>query len=175
VVRSVSPPSRRCWARPGSFVPQAHHGALQHVTQLLTSKRQTAALIAARPQDNQTFPPSGRANPNQIKEIIMLKNIIAIAIAAAFGTAAFAQGTATSPAKPVDMAKPAAQVAAAPAPAVATPAAAAGSAATPAKTEAVAVDKTTHAKPKATKAEAAPAVTTPAPAATSGSAPAAGK
>ena len=116
----------------------------------------------------------------------MLKNIIAIAVAAAFGTAALAQGTATSPAKPADTVKPAAQaaaapaaavatstakpvesaksvgqVAAAPAPATATPAAGSVTTATPAKGEAVAVEKTPHAKPQAKKAQAAPAVTTP--------------
>lgn len=37
----------------------------------------------------------------------MLKNIIALAIAAAFGSAAFAQAPAASPAKPVESVKPA--------------------------------------------------------------------
>jgi hypothetical protein len=37
----------------------------------------------------------------------MLKNIIALAIAAAFGTAAFAQAPAATPVKPVEAAKPA--------------------------------------------------------------------
>lgn len=86
----------------------------------------------------------------------MLKNIIALAIATAFGTAAFAQ----APAKPAEATKPAAV---APAPAATTPAAApvaATPAATPATSE-MAVEakptKKSHGKHKAaTKADDKP-------------------
>ena len=51
----------------------------------------------------------------------MLKNIVALAVAATFGSFAFAQTPAATPAKPAEVAKPAATVAA-PAPVAATPA-----------------------------------------------------
>jgi hypothetical protein len=134
----------------------------------MTSRWRLAALIPARPHENIRDHRGGRANPNQLKEIIMFKNIIAIAVATTFGTAVFAQGTASSPAKPVEASKPAAtaQVAAAPNAPVAT--APATTATATAKPEVMPTESKAPAKPKAKQVKTAPATATATPAATTG-------
>ena len=63
--------------------------------------------MLARPEQNSQFnePTEFRTYINL--ETKMLKNIIAIAVAAAFSTVAFAETTPTTPAKPVEVVKPA--------------------------------------------------------------------
>jgi hypothetical protein len=109
-------------------------------------------LIGARPQEIESVQQGSRAKPNQLKEITMFKNLVAIAIAATFGTAAFAQTPATTPAKPGEVSKPAATT-----PAAAAPAASASASVTAAKPEVKMEEKKGEAKPHAQKASTKPA------------------
>ena len=125
------------------------------VTQSLTSAFALLALLPTRPEQiNQFIEPTEFRQSTEWR-FIMLKNIIALVIAAAFGSAAFAQAPAATPAKPAESAKPAVT---APAPAAVTPAPAAAPEAKPAvKVE----EKKVKGKHKAAHKAAA----TPAPAA----------
>ena len=101
----------------------SRHIALPGVTQSLTSLLHYSALLLTRPEQIVQFLEPTEFQFHINLEIKMLKNIIALAIVAAFGSSAFAQTPAAVPAKPAEIVKPAAATAA-PAPAVAAPVAA---------------------------------------------------
>ena len=90
--------------------------ALREVTHSLTSAWRLTALMHARPEQSVETKEPTEFSTSSIQETYMFKNIIAVAIIAAFSSAAFAEATPTAPAKPVEAAK---TVAATPAPAAA--------------------------------------------------------
>ena len=90
--------------------------ALREVTHSLTSAWRLTALMHARPEQSVETKEPTEFSTSSIQETYMFKNIIAVAIVAAFSSAAFAEAPPAAAAKPVEAAK---AVATTPAPAAA--------------------------------------------------------